>query len=100
MKQLKTTFAILGFASMILFSSCSTENNENEGSEGSGSRTEATPNDSSGAESTKAMGVGEDNQNDSLGYPSNQANLNPDSTRSKHDDSASTGNVKRLGDKK
>lgn len=100
MKNLKISFAILSLTSMMMLAACSTENNENTGSEGSGSRTQTTPNDSSGAESTKAMGVGEDNQNDSLGYPSNQSNLNPDSTRSKHDDTATTGSVKRLGDKK
>ena len=99
MKNLKIAFAALSLTSMLMLGACSTENNENKGSEGSGSRTETTPNDSSGAKSTKAMGVGEDNQDESLGYPSNQSNLNPDSTRKQHDDTATTGSVKKLDDK-
>ncbi|CAG5068824.1 hypothetical protein DYBT9623_01556 [Dyadobacter sp. CECT 9623] len=86
MKKLKTTGALLGLALCLCFASCSKENDDTEGSEGSGSATQTTPNDSSGAESRKAMGIGEDNQDDSLGFPSNQSNLNSDSTRSKHDD--------------
>lgn len=66
--------------------SCDTINNREKTIEGSGSRSQTTPNDSSGAESRKDMGVGADNQDDSLGYPSNQSNLNADSTRRKHDD--------------
>ena len=86
MKKIRTTGALLGLAFCLCFASCGKENDDREGSAGSGSATETTPNDSSGAESRKALGVGEDNQNDSLGYPSNQSNLNADSTKVKHDD--------------
>ena len=70
----------------VVLASCDTINNREKTIEGSGSRSQTTPNDSSGAESRKDMGVGADNQDDSLGYPSNQSNLNADSTRKKHDD--------------
>lgn len=86
MKALKSIFAMSGLALCIALSSCGTNNDTEKGSEGSGSASQTTPNDSSGAESTKALGVGEDNQDDSLGYPSNQSNLNADSTGRKHDD--------------
>ena len=90
MKALKSMIAMSGLALCLALSSCGKTNDTQEGSEGSGSKTETTPNDSSGAESTKAMGVGEDNQDDSLGYPSNQSNLNVDSTDRKHDDATTT----------
>jgi hypothetical protein len=86
MKAFKSILAASALAFSIAATSCDTVNNSEKGSEGSGSKSETTPNDSSGAESTKATGVGEDNQNDSLGYPSNQSNLNADSTAAKHDD--------------
>jgi Flp pilus assembly protein TadD len=85
MKMLKSIIATSGLALCIALSSCGKVNDTEKGSEGSGSATETTPNDSSGAESRKAVGVGEDNQDDSLGYPSNQSNLNADSTSRKHD---------------
>jgi hypothetical protein len=81
MKYLKSTTAALAFTALLFLSACNNGTQKNEGSEGSGSKTETTPNDSSGAESTKAMGVDGDNQNDVPGYPSNQSNLNSDSTQ-------------------
>ncbi|QRR01116.1 hypothetical protein [Dyadobacter sandarakinus] len=84
MKQFRTMIACLGLALTIGLTSCGTNNDSTEGSEGSGSASQTTPNDSSGAESTKPMGVAEDNQNDSAGFPPNQSNLNADSTRTKH----------------
>ncbi|WP_353720455.1 hypothetical protein [Dyadobacter sp. 676] len=86
MNRLKASLAILCMSGGILLASCDTTNNREKTIEGSGSRSETTPNDSSGAISRKEMGTGADNQNDSLGYPSNQSNLNADSTRKKHDD--------------
>ncbi|MDR6804728.1 hypothetical protein J2Y45_002964 [Dyadobacter sp. BE34] len=64
---------------------CDTINNKEKSTDEAGSKSQTTPNDSSGSESRKDMGLGEDNQKDSLGYPSNQSNLNSDSTRKKHD---------------
>ena len=86
MKTIKLMGAMLTLAIGLTLTSCGTTNDKVEGSAGSGSESQTTPNDSSGAESTKAMGVGEDNQNDSLGYPANQSNLNADSTSAKHTD--------------
>lgn len=77
---------MLCMGAAVVLASCDTINNREKTIEGSGSRSQTTPNDSSGAESRKDMGVGADNQDDSLGYPSNQSNLNADSTRKKHDD--------------
>ncbi|SDD70392.1 hypothetical protein SAMN04487996_1026 [Dyadobacter soli] len=76
---------MLSFGTALLLASCDTTNNREETIEGSGSQSETTPNDSSGSESRKDIGVASDNQKDSLGYPSNQSNLNADSTRRKHD---------------
>jgi hypothetical protein len=86
MNRLTAKLITLGMGVALMFSSCDTTNNREKTVEGSGSTSETTPNDSSGAESRKDIGVGADNQNDSLGYPSNQSNLNADSTRKKHDD--------------
>ncbi|MCF0040166.1 hypothetical protein [Dyadobacter fanqingshengii] len=86
MKALKSVLTMSALALCISLSSCGTVNDSEKGSEGSGSKSETTPNDSSGAESRAATGVGEDNQDDSLGYPANQSNLNADSTSRKHDD--------------
>lgn len=86
MNRLKAKLVILSFGAAMLLASCDTTNNREKTIQGSGSRSETTPNDSSGAESRKDIGVGADNQDDSLGYPSNQSNLNADSTRKKHDD--------------
>lgn len=77
---------MLCMGAAVALASCDTTNNREKTIEGSGSRSQTTPNDSSGAESRKDIGVGADNQDDSLGYPSNQSNLNADSTRKKHDD--------------
>lgn len=76
--------AIVALSGALLFG-CDTINNRDKTSSGSGSESQTTPNDSSGAESRKDIGVGADNQDDSLGYPPNQSNLNSDSTRKKHD---------------
>lgn len=86
MNRLKAKLVILSFGAVMLLASCDTTNNREKTIQGSGSRSETTPNDSSGAESRKDIGVGADNQDDSVGYPSNQSNLNADSTRKKHDD--------------
>ncbi|MCF0069145.1 hypothetical protein LZD49_01595 [Dyadobacter sp. CY261] len=86
MKRLKANLAAICLGTGILLASCGTANDQETTVEGSGSTSETTPNDSSGAESRKDIGVGEDNQKDSLGYPSNQSNLNADSTSRKHDD--------------
>lgn len=75
---------LAAIAISLCFLSCGTINDKEKTSEGSGSASETTPNDSSGAASRKAMGVGDDNQDDSLGYPANQSNLNADSTSKKH----------------
>ncbi|MCE6987814.1 hypothetical protein [Dyadobacter sp. CY323] len=85
MKSLKITASILALSIGLSLASCGTEKNDMEGSAGSGSESQTTPNDSSSASSRTADGIGEDNQNDSLGYPPNQSNLNADSTRQKHD---------------
>lgn len=85
MNRLKAKLIMLGLGTTMLLASCDTTNNREKTIEGSGSQSETTPNDSSGAESRKDIGVGADNQDDSLGYPSNQSNLNADSTRKKHD---------------
>ncbi|MGG7663853.1 hypothetical protein [Dyadobacter sp. BHUBP1] len=86
MNRLKVNMTMLSLAASTMLASCDTTNNRKTTIEGSGSRSETTPNDSSGAMSRKDIGVGADNQDDSLGYPSNQSNLNADSTRKKHDD--------------
>jgi hypothetical protein len=83
MKNLHKGLAAIAIS--ICFLSCGTVNDKEKTIEGSGSTSETTPNDSSGAASRKAIGVGDDNQDDSLGYPSNQSNLNADSTKKKHD---------------
>jgi len=85
MKKLKATVAMACLGAGMLLTSCDTTNNREKTIQGSGSQSETTPNDSSGAESRKDIGLGKDNQDDSLGYPSNQSNLNADSTRKKHD---------------
>lgn len=85
MKRLNASIWAAVVAAGLFLSSCDTVNNSEKTSSGSGSESQSTPNDSSGAESRKEMGTGEDNQNDSLGYPSNQSNLNADSTSKKHD---------------
>ncbi|MCE7042857.1 hypothetical protein [Dyadobacter sp. CY312] len=92
MKNLKNI--ILAFSVVVLLS-CGMKEGSETNSSGSGSESQTTPNDSSGADSRKAMGVGEDNQNEVSGYPSNQSNLNSDSTRTKHDiDTTTKGSSK------
>jgi hypothetical protein len=86
MNRLKAKLLLLGMsAGMLLLASCDTTNNRETTIQGSGSRSETTPNDSSGAESRKDIGMDTDNQDKVAGYPPNQSNLNADSTRKKHD---------------
>lgn len=84
MKTIKNSFGILSMVVMLLFSACGKDGNQT-GESKSGSDSQTTPNDSSGAESRKAIGVGEDDQNENPGFQSTQNNLNADSTRSRHD---------------
>lgn len=86
MKRIKAILVTACLGAGVFLASCGTTNDQEKTIEGSGSTSETTPNDSSGAESRKDIGVGADNQNEELGYPSNQSNLNADSTRKKHDD--------------
>ena len=83
MKIIKNSVGILSLASLLLFASCGKENNQDTDS---GSDSQTTPNDSSGAESRAALGTGEGGQKDTLGYPSNQSNLNSPETSKLHDD--------------
>lgn len=83
MKNIKNSIGILGLAIILACSSCG-KNKSDENDSGSDSQT--TANDSSGAESRKATGIAEDNQNDTLGFPSNQSNLNSSATSKLHDD--------------
>jgi uncharacterized lipoprotein NlpE involved in copper resistance len=85
MKIVKATVASLSLILSLTIFSCGNVNDTEKTSAGSGSESQTTPNDSSAAASRKAMGTAEDNQKDSLGYPSNQSNLNADSTSRKHD---------------
>jgi hypothetical protein len=85
MKYLKSMTVALACSALLFLSACNNGTQSAEGSEGSGSKTETTPNDSSGAESRKALGVDGDNQKDESGYPSNQSNLNSDSTQHSSD---------------
>lgn len=82
MKTIKNSIGLLALATVLFCSSCG-KTQSSDGDSGSDSQT--TPNDSSGAESRKAIGVDGDNQNDVPGYPSNQSNLNSDSTKKLHD---------------
>jgi hypothetical protein len=86
MKMIKNSLGLLSLASLLFFASCGKENNRDTDS---GSDSQTTPNDSSEAESRSAMGVGDGNQNDTLGYPSNQSNLNSPKTSRLHDDTTS-----------
>jgi len=83
MKKIKRLIDISTFAAMMFCASCGGGKGANSNTSGSESQT--TANDSSGAESRSALGVGEDNQKKTLGYPSNQSNLNSDSTSKLHD---------------
>lgn len=94
MKNIKTNIGILGLAVLMFCSSCGKTNNDQNDS---GSDSQTTPNDSSGAESKSAMGVGEGNQKDVGGYPSNQSNLTNDSLSKFHDDD--TTSTKAVKDK-
>lgn len=82
MKILRNSIGTMCFAAMLMCMSCGKESNSTNDS---GSDSQTTPNDSSGAKSRSAMGTGEGNQKEELGYPSNQSNLNSDSTRKNHD---------------
>jgi len=80
-RKMKTIKNSLGALALIAILTCSSCGKKSDGTNTSGSESQSTPNDSSGAESTKPMGVAEDNQNEVSGYPSNQSNLHPDSTK-------------------
>ena len=94
MKNIKTSIGILGLAALMFCSSCGKKNTDESDS---GSDSQTTANDSSGAESRSAVGVGEGNQKDVGGYPSNQSNLTNDSTSKVHDDDTTSN--KPLKDK-
>lgn len=83
MKSLKAYLLAAALSGTVFFACDSTSNTQNSSS-GSGSESQTTPNDSSGTKSRKNIGLGEDNQKDSLGFPPNQSNLNSDSTSEKH----------------
>jgi hypothetical protein len=85
MKNLKKIMKIAVLPAALLVASCGQKDGNASKAYNSGSESQTTPNDSSGAESNKAMGVGEDNQKSVSGYPSNQSNLNSDSTSKRHD---------------
>ncbi|MCE7042451.1 hypothetical protein [Dyadobacter sp. CY312] len=82
MKILRNSIGTLCLAAALMCTSCGKESNSTNDS---GSDSQTTPNDSSGAASRAAMGTGEGNQKEVGGYPSNHANLNSDSTRKRHD---------------
>ena len=82
MKTIKNSIGILSIITLLACASCGkSETSDSK----SGSDSQTTPNDSSKAESREAMGVSDDNQNEVAGYPSNQSNLNSDSTSKLHD---------------
>ena len=82
MKTIKNSIGLLGLAALLVCGSCG--KNKSEASD-SGSDSQTTANDSSGTSSRAALGTDEDNQKKVSGYPSNQSNLNSDSTRRLHD---------------
>jgi len=88
MKKIRYGAGLMALASLIIFSSCG-KGKSSEGDSGSDSQT--TANDSSGAESKGAMGLDEGKQKEVSGYPSNQSNLNSDSTRRLHDIDTTAG---------
>jgi hypothetical protein len=67
--------------SIIIFLACGHQEGSNENTSSSGSDTLIVPPNELEESSRKAVGVGEGNQKDSLGFPSNQSNLNSDSIR-------------------
>lgn len=81
MKTIQKYAGIVAFAAMVSLASC-----RQDAGEASGSDSETTPNDSSGAVSRSALGQDEGKQKKIGGYPSNQSNLNSDSTSRLHDD--------------
>jgi hypothetical protein len=84
MKIINKIIIANSFAALLLCA-CDQNRGRTNNPGGSGSATETTPNDSSGAESNSALGVGEGKQKEMSGYPSNQSNLNSDSTSRRHD---------------
>ncbi|HEV7381728.1 MAG TPA: hypothetical protein VGN64_18155 [Dyadobacter sp.] len=81
MKTIQKYAAMLSVAVVITMASCG-----KDAGQASGSDTETTPNDSSGAVSRSALGQDEGKQKTISGYPSNQSNLNSDSISRRHDD--------------
>lgn len=92
MKTIGNSLGIFCIATILFCTSCGKEKNSGNDS---GSDSQTTANDSSGASSRAALGVGEDNQNDTLGFPSNQSNLNSDSTKKLHDDDTTSAGPKK-----
>jgi hypothetical protein len=82
MKKLKQGICLTALSTLLLCASCGKEKSA-DGDSGSDSQT--TANDSSGAVSRKALGTDEGKQKEMSGYPSNQSNLNSDSTSKRHD---------------
>ena len=81
-KLIVTALLFSGLATMV---ACNNGTQNSSESNASGSESQTTKNDSSAAESRSAIGTDEDNQKKESGYPSNQSNLNSDSTSRKHD---------------
>jgi len=90
--MIKNGIGTLFLAAAMMCMSCGKESNSTSDS---GSDSQTTPNDSSGATSRAALGTGEGNQKEELGYPSNQSNLNSDSTRVKHDVDTTSNKVQK-----
>ena len=82
MKNLKKSILASSLVISLFCVSCGKERAQGKDS---GSDTQTTANDSSGTESKADIGVASDNQKDVPGYPSNQSNLNSDSTSKLHD---------------
>jgi len=82
MKTIRNSIGLLALATMLVCGSCGKEKSSDSDS---GSDSQTTANDSSGTESKAALGTDEGRQKEVSGYPSNQSNLNSDSTRRLHD---------------
>jgi hypothetical protein len=83
MKMIRSSIVAISLAVMFTCMSCGKEANSTNDS---GSDSQTTPNDSSGAESRSAMGVGEGNQ---------KKELNSDSTRKRHDVDTTSGKIQK-----
>ncbi|WP_439585012.1 hypothetical protein [Dyadobacter bucti] len=94
MKTIGKSIGIFSLAIVLLCTSCGKDKSAGHDS---GSDSQTTANDSSATPSRAALGTGEGGQKDTLGYPTNQSNLNSDSTSRLHDDD--TTSVKPKKDK-